>query len=385
MRIFLSCQQALRPHAVPAYAFWEYYFKSALAEAGHEVIQAPDVDWAEGLTPLPRDERARWMGRTWTKTIDFLRAEQLKKPVDLFLGYLFPNQVEPSGLRAIREAGIPTVNFFCDNMRELTRVPEAFKSFDLHWVPEAEARPMYAAAGLRFAYAPMPMWVPPECRTVPSEKSEDVVFIGSRDDLREDLLGEAAELGLPVRIFGSGWRGGSREPDSAAPSIWRRIGNQGGFLRREGLRGWAMRSTYRSRKERSGQWIERQAGPTLDSESYVSTMRDSQVVVGINRCPTFRLPFSNPLRYSRLRDIEGPMLGACYLTEAAPGLEDLYDIGTEIETYRSAAELVEKAKLLQRDAARRLLLRASGQRRALADHTISRTLERIVRILGTPA
>src|SRR5580658_6857323 len=98
MRIFLSCQQALRPHPVPAYAFWEYYFKSALTEAGHHILQTPEVDWAEGITALSEGDRAAWLERTWTRTTDYLRAEHRREPVGLFLSYLFPNQVDPSAV-----------------------------------------------------------------------------------------------------------------------------------------------------------------------------------------------------------------------------------------------------------------------------------------------
>ena len=89
-----------------------------------------------------------------------------------------------------------------------------------------------------------------------------------------------------------------------------------------------------------------------------------------------------PLIYSRLRDIEAPMLGACYLTEWAPGLDQLYELGREIEVYRDADELAGKIQMLARDATQRHELRAAGQRRALNDHCIAHTLARIVERLG---
>src|SRR6202142_1808936 len=191
MRIFLSCQQALRPHAVPAYAFCECYFKNALRDDGHEIVEATEVDWAEGLTMLSAAERAAWLGRTWSRAVETIGSAHRSGRIDLFLSYLFPYQVDPSAVRAIRALGIPCVNFFCDNVREFRRVPGCFGEFDLHWVPEAEARPMYAAARLPFVYAPMPMWVPPGLRGTPSKETEGAVFIGSHDALREDLLGKA--------------------------------------------------------------------------------------------------------------------------------------------------------------------------------------------------
>jgi hypothetical protein len=385
MRIFLSCLHALKPHPVPAYGFWEHYFRNALAEAGHEIVETPGVDWAEGLCAMPKEERAQWLERTWTRTVDFLGDEHRRRPVHLFLGYLFPNQVDAGAVKSIRSMGIPTVNFFCDNMREFTRVPETFRAFDLHWVPEAGARSMYASEGVPFIYLPMPMWVPPGERVIPAAETPGVIFMGSHDELREDLLGRAVARGLDVRIFGAGWLGGAPAAPAADRSILRTLRNQADFVGSEGVSAWFRRNTQRYRKRAPRGWIEGRASPPLRSEDYQRVTRNAQVVVGINRCPSFRYPHSNPLRYSRLRDIEAPMLGACYLTETAPGLADLFEIGSEIEAYGEADELVEKARLLQGDPARRLRLRQNGQRRALADHTISRSLGRIAQTLGISA
>jgi hypothetical protein len=378
MRIFLSCQQALKPHPVPAYSFWEYYLKNALVEAGHEIVEAPEVDWAEGLMPLSREKRAEWLGRTWTRTLDFIRTEHRRKPINLFLGYLFPVQIEPSAVCALREGGIPSVNFFCDNIREFTKIPNTFKAFDLHWVPEADARSIYKSAGLPFIYLPMPMWVQPRHRTVPATENEKVIFVGSHDMLREELLGEAVKKGLDIEIYGSGWIGGPQNAGTPNRSLARKLANQMEFLGKEGIWGVAMRATYSFRGKPQRGWIEQHAHSPIADEAYFGATRDARVVIGVNRCPSFRRSFSNPLRYSRLRDIEAPMLGACYLTEMAPGIDDLYELGTEIEIYRNAAELVEKASSLRGDPQRRLQLRQRGQRRALSEHTIGKSIERIM-------
>jgi hypothetical protein len=382
MRIFLSCQQALKPQPVPAYAFWEHYFKSAIDEGGHEAIETPGIDWAEGLTRLSAEDRARWLESTWTKTVDYIRIEHARKPIDIFLGYLFPDQIAPSAVLAIRGLGVPTVNFFCDNMREFTSVPATFKNFDLHWVPEAEARPMYASARLPFIYAPMPMWVRPDLRTTPTTEIEGAVFIGSRDDLREDLLGEAVGKGLDLTVRGAGWENPSGEPDEGSRQAAGTIHNQLMFLRNHGLRGFLMKGTYKYRRRRSADWIESHSAPSPTAVEYSQLIRQAEISIGVNRCPSFRRSFSNPLKYSRLRDIEAPMLGSCYLTELAPGLSDLYDLGAEIETYSSASELADKASMLRSDAQKRLRLRIAGQRRALADHSIERTLARIAETLS---
>jgi spore maturation protein CgeB len=76
------------------------------------------------------------------------------------------------------------------------------------------------------------------------------------------------------------------------------------------------------------------------------------------------------------------MLGACYLTEWTPDLDRLYEIGEEVEVYRTPEELTDKARDLLADPGHRRALRRQGQRRALAQHTIPQTLRLIAENLA---
>ena len=97
--------------------------------------------------------------------------------------------------------------------------------------------------------------------------------------------------------------------------------------------------------------VKRMAGPTI---RFLGWQPDEDAItLGVNRYPSFRFPATRPDTYSRLRDIEAPMLGACYLTEWTEGLDQLYDLELEIATYRSAEDMVEKLAELGADPARR--------------------------------
>lgn len=76
------------------------------------------------------------------------------------------------------------------------------------------------------------------------------------------------------------------------------------------------------------------------------------------------------------------MLGACYLTEWTEGIGELYEIGSEVETYKDAEELRSKIEGLKEDKLRRQSMRQRAQDRALADHTVAKSLEKIGRHLG---
>lgn len=383
LRIALCSQQDLRAHPVPAYRFWAEYFRQGLAEAGHVVLESSECDWAKGLLPLNRAERLEWLGETWSRHLDWLKKEHARRCIDLSLSYLFPNQIEPSALAEIRRLGIPTVNFFCDNVREFRHVPSTFRGFDLHWVPEHKAVPQYKAAALPFIHAPMPCWVPPNARQPVAHETLPVTFVGTRDEQRSALFARAIRSGLEVDLRGTGWRS-SPAPASVItprPSVVELLRRQWAFARQHGT--MALYRKHRPPPTLKFDFSSQAKSPP-EGDEYWSALRESVVCLGVNRYPSYRFPFDAPDTYSRLRDIEAPMVGACYLTEWTAGLDELYDLGSEIETYRSVEELVEKTHRLSSDATQRKRLRIAGQRRALHDHSIPHTLERITHLLGVP-
>ncbi len=390
LRIFLVCQQDLGgpPHPVPAYRFWRGYFASALRDAGHELLEAPGCDWAAGLLPLARPDLAAWRDATWTRALERLRVEHARRPVDLFLSYLYPKQVHPGALAEIRRLGLPRVNFFCDNVREFRRIPHEFTPFDLHWVPEFKALPLYRSAGLPVLHAPMPCWVAPDYRTPPDRERTPAAFVGTRDHTRSELFAHAFALGLDARLWGRGWRDGDSALDEARPTPSTAttsglLANQLDFIRRHGTAALLRKVADKLRPVRPLAFnFGLHAGDLADDHTYWALLRESIVCLGVNRYPSPRHSPTRPDTYSRLRDVEAPMAGACYLTEWTEGLDALYEPGVEIETYRDAAELVEKTRALAADPARRARLRAAGQRRAIADHSITRTLARIAAKLG---
>ncbi len=378
LRILLCCQQDLQAHPVPAYRFWAHYFRAALAEAGHTCLEVPDCDWAAGLESQPPDIHALWLESTWQKALRWIRQEHARGRIDVFLSYLFPDQVDVPSIAALRQEGMPCVNFFCDNVRLFRRIPAEYGAFDLNWVPEAPALALYRRAGFPVIHAPMPCWVPPACRTPGATETLPATFVGTRDEQRERLFARAFACGLDMELRGPGWLGpapGASPPRGRGPALAR---NQWEFARRHGLAAFArkLREGIRPRPPVTFDFAPFER-PAVWGDDYLRVLRESRVCVGVNRFPSLAHPFDRPGRYSRLRDIEAPMAGACYLTEWAPGLEEFYEPGSEIEVYRDAEELCEKVAKLNRDEPLRRRLRAAGQRRALGDHAIARTVEKI--------
>ena len=382
MNIYLSFLQSKINHPVPAYSFWEYYIKNGIVEGGDE-WQEGEVDWAEGLLyTLDKTKLAQWKTETWEKTVKDIQLKHNKKPISCFLSYLYPHQVEEQAIREIQKMGIPCVNFFCDNVREFTSAPKEFAVFDLNWVPEYKALTLYKKAGHQYIHLPMPMWVEPKNRNLPTIETNGVSFIGSVDVQRVLLFEEAVKKGLQINIYGKGWKDERvetiiHEKNIDKSGVKQTLVNQMVFLKRFGLAGFFRKMSQRNLQFNPSTNLEKSLKGKLTFEDYVTITKESAVTLGVNRYPSYHYPLNSPNTYSRLRDIEAPMLGACYLTEWTEGIDKLYEVGKEIEVYSNAEDLKEKAIRLLADKQKRMVLRRGGQERALKQHSIQTSLKAI--------
>src|SRR5262249_19648217 len=152
--------------------------------------------------------------------------------------------------------------------------------------------------------------------------------------------------------------------------------NQVAFVRRHGLRALSKKLASPRKKAAHLQLGSEFLKGEISELQYFEKTRSASVTIGINRVPS-AWPEGSSLKYSRMRDIEAPMLGGCYLTEHTAGVSQLYEIGKEIETYETASELAEKIKDLLNSAHRRGSLRRAAQGRALNDHSVGRSIDRI--------
>ena len=91
MRIYLAFFQT-RAHGggTANYGFWADMMRAGLREAGHTVLESPELDWAEGMSFDDFASLKAWRDRTWSHALADLARHQAKGGVDIFLGYFFP-------------------------------------------------------------------------------------------------------------------------------------------------------------------------------------------------------------------------------------------------------------------------------------------------------
>ena len=382
MRILVIWLQGRLDHRIPAYTFWRPHWKGALEEAGHTCLEVPDVDWAKGLAEMSSDELGRWRTGAWERTVGYVRElHNQRSAIDLCLCYLAPRQVEGAAVRELRRLGIPCANFFCDNLRDFRRAPEAFRDFDLNWGPEPEAELMYRAAGMPYVFAPYPIWIPPPQRTAEHPETHGVTFIGSRDVQRAALLAGAIKLGTRMEIRGAGWTPEQHPDTPSTTSPATKARRQLALVQKEGASALLWKLTYLAHRPPSDDVFLPHVKPRPDAAQYVEVTQRAKIVLGINRYPSYRHAFWNPPTFIRLRDLEATAMGACYLTEYSPGLERWFELGLDIEVYRSPQELVARIDDLEKNPLKRKDMRRRAQQRVFQDLTMAKTLERLVKSL----
>ena len=371
MRIFLAIPGSPNP-AFPS-SLWRANLHDPLVAMGHDVVLFEDgvqplfdLDPAAPSTAAPR---AQFSAR-WRAAIERAHAAA---PVDFVFTYVSASHLERAVVADVRARVAPVVNFFCNNVHQFHLVRPLASAFSLSLVPEHEALTAYAAAGAVTLYWPMAA-NPDVYRPRDVAARYDATFAGQRYGDRTTLMLALREAGVDAHAFGQGWESGRALAAGAAEA--RGALAAAAKLARDALRGnapWRALADRRAWGRLRGRHAAALHGPVTDAE-YVALFSESKVSLGfLVLGDTHRT--ARPLRQVRLREFEAPMAGAFYLTGWLPELESLYEVGREIETYRSPAELVDKCRwYLAHDDARERV-RLAGRARALRDHTWTRRFE----------
>lgn len=132
-----------------------------------------------------------------------------------------------------------------------------------------------------------------------------------------------------------------------------------------------------------GRWVQRLRAHGLAVECFGQGWPNGPVdaarIPELYRCSRISLNFGDSglhwrgLRPYRSRQIkarvfEVPAAGGCLLTEPAERLDEYYACGREIETFTDEDSLVDRARALLADPARRDAMAWAGYRRTMADH-----------------
>jgi spore maturation protein CgeB len=356
LRIFYAACESPNP-AITSNG-WRSNLRDSLVAMGHDVVEfAYDLDETARYLDPANPGNAAFIASNRPRLSAALRqqcaAAHARAPLDLFLSYFYDACVEPDTIDAIRAMRIVAINWYCNASYQLHLVKQIAPHYDYCLVPEANRLDDYRALGATPIYCQEaanparyhPHAVAPEF---------DVTFVGQCYGDRAEQVMWLRKVGVDVRVWGPRWEH-HVQPRSRNP-----------FKR------WWSRPTGLPR---------RVVGGILSDTELVAMYSRSKINLGFSTCGDTHRGGERIVQI-RLRDFEVPMSGGFYLVEHQDELAEFFDLGREIETYRSREEMVDKIRFYLADEGARERVRQAGRARCLRDHTWERRFASVFQEIG---
>ena len=279
--------------------------------------------------------------------LDDIKNNNLIKKIDLFFSYFYSISILPEVIDEIREMGILTVNFYCNNIHQFDLVSEIAPHYDYCMFPEKEAMEKYLDIGANPIHIQMAansdFYKPYDLK-----RDYDVTFVGQNYLYRQNYVEFLYKNRIDIHVWGPGWE---RALMPKKVTLVERIKSKAGLNK-----------------------------PIIPSANIGSPLTDDELVKNYSRS-NISLNFSEVVvqdkneefgklkRHIRLRDFEAPMSGAFYMTGYQDELKEYYQIGKEIVCYETKEDLLDKVKYYLKNQDEAEIIRKAGHRRALRDHT----------------
>lgn len=364
---------------------------------GHELVRFDFPGW-------PDEADAAWQRvgkpRTNERLLSAFRAACRRGRVDLFYGYLYSSVVYPETIDLIRQSGVPTVNFSCNNVHQFDLVRDIAPCFDVCVVPERAALADFGSVGARAVRIQLAA-NPDVYRPYPEPRMYDATFVGQRYADRAELLGHLARNGVDVRAWGAGWQTRKRLnvaqvkaavaliEDERFDGIRRLVGQRLSRGRRVGNRGqseWGNGPPLPAggtQRQGTGEYVDTSAfgGPRLLQTDLVKSFSRSRLSLGFATAGASHLS-GKRLTHLRLREFEAPMSGGLYLTEDQAELAEYFEPGKEVLTYVDRGDLLDKARYYLAHQEESERVRRAGFLRARRAHTWQHRFLELFGVLG---
>ena len=191
-------------------------------------------------------------------------------------------------------------------------------------------------------------------------KIYDVSFVGRPHGIRRKMIEKLKSAGIEVKCFGEGWPSGYISQDEMIKVFSQSKINlnfseaSGTFLKQLGL-------LFFHRKD--------------DRSLHLNSPRQF-----LDRLKTFLPEMKSKQIKGRVFEI--PACKGFLLTGYAPKLEELYEIGKEIECFHNFEELVEKIKYYLVNEKEREAIATAGYERTVRDHTYEQRFKKMFKIMG---
>ena len=376
MRIFQAIETSTNS-AIPHNRTWLRNLYEPLVEMGHDVVP---FDVTEGQKAYWRKSQ-KIRDRFSQKLLDQIVSTHRKKPIDLFFAYLNDGMVEPSVVSRIRELGILTCNFSCNNAHQFDLVDSIAPYFDFNLHAEKDVKSKFEAIGANAIWFPMAS-NPKYSKPFSVERCRDVSFVGANYGIRARVVYHLLTHGIDVHMYGPGWQWGAK-------SKIRSNAKRAYFLTKSLFASDSITQSMNSaqlsehdfRRKLTCRYPHNVHAPLSDT-ALIQMYSESRISLGIIEVFVRHDPSEVTVPHLHLREFEAPMCGALYCTGYTDELASHFEPEKEVVTYRNLYELVEKVRFYLTHPEAGEKIRLAGRARALAEHTYHHRFQQLFREIG---
>ncbi|MCP4109086.1 MAG: glycosyltransferase [Desulfobacteraceae bacterium] len=378
-RIFCAIPHSANNYALQESNIWYRNIAESLIKMGHEVVmpsfQVGDQYRATYKQGSEKQLHAR--EEFSERLVREIRQAHKNKPVDLILTYYNSNQIMAEAVDELRQIGPPVINYSCNNAHQFHLISEISPHFDFCIVPEKQALEKYKSVGanpLHIQMAANPYFY----RPFKIQFCYDATFVGQKYLNRPEYIHYLCNNGISARVWGPNWR--QITPLWNGSSFIASIRHLPGriLLRRHQRQQWKD-----SQKTDMFYLPETVCGGVLSDDDMVKMYSKSKI--SLNFSEVKDEVTGEIKRHIRLRDFEGPMSGAFYMTGYQEELAEYYDIGREIVCYNTKEDLLDKVKYYLAHSYERDKIRDAGYQRTYRDHTWEQRFNQLFSMIGIRA
>lgn len=370
MRIFL----ALHPSgnlSVPGSLTWYQNFYKPLIDIGHEVVLLR-------MDEVAQKYNVPFRGRSFKEIFNnellttFLK-ENDKSAFDLFLSYFTELDISTETIKLLKRTGVPLANYSCNNTHQFHLVKEISPLFDYNLYSEKDAETKFKAIGANNVWFPMAA-NPQHYHPIVCDYIYDVSFIGAAYAKRAFYVNFLANQNHNVDCFGPNWL--INKPFSNIKKIkkeFERIYKLAMSLIQfnpvmrykisSDIQNYDLLNALRKLNRRHFHY------PVSDHEM-ISIINQSRINLGFLEVYSYNnVPGSFTKQHIHLREFEVPMCGGLYITNYTKELEEFYELGKEIDTFRNEYELTDKIMFYLNNEKASMNMRKAAYLRATSCHT----------------
>jgi len=348
-----------------------HHISGSLCDMGHEVWQ---FNYGDAVGEFYGRNRRQDRNR---KNQDLLKvAGDLvrDKGLDLIFCYVYDDFLQEDTAAKLRQLNIPMLNYNVDMVNQWYRQIRTAKYFTYMLCAQKINMENMASYGGNVLYFPMAGRISDRSDSTNSFIPEQpVTFMGTPMPYRNHVLKKLIDKDVPLAIYGKFWN--ENKVATADRSVEKTVSDicHYGLARykSEGAAGLLTPLTNRLFKQSfpsSAEIPKKVLCGFLDQSDIENLFKYSKINLGFSRMMGDD-PDKPGVNQVKLRDFEVPLSGGFYLAEKAPDYDELFEIGSEVETWSTHDELLEKINYYLDHEEERKKVAKAGHERAIKYHT----------------